>query len=962
MTHATIRKSGAQRGNNRGAPKTKRKAWHPRTAWYRALVENAADAFFLHDFEGRYLAVNNQACKSLGYAEEELLSMKVTDVEMEYTLEKLKELWSSIPDGQPVTVEGHHRRKDGSLFDIEARIVPAKIGGERLYLVLIRDIAERRAAEKRMALTDDLLRITEKTAQEELVRLKEFAQGTIDGLSKHLCVLDEEGTILSVNRAWRQFADANPPVPADYFLGANYLDVCERVVGEGAEDAHAVAKGLRGVIRGLDPIFVTEYPCHRPEGEQRWFLMKATRFGGDGPVRLVVSHDDITARKRAEEGLRRSEGLLRATGKIAKIGGWELNVATMTQEWTDETYAIHDRERGVYDPNSSEELSRFRPGSKELMEQAFRQALEEGKPYDLEAEMTTVKGRTKWVRAVCSPLVENGKVVKLVGTVQDVTAAKEAAEALKESEERFSTAFFTSPVSQSIIAQNGNEIMAVNDSCCHLFGYSREELVGANSGMLDLWQNAGDRLAAVEELRRTGRLLPRETDVRLKSGEVRTVIVAIEPIRWKGVPCLLTSEFDITERKRAELEIRSANERLRMLNEAVKDLAAARSLEEILALVRVATRRLARSDGSTFIVREGELCHYLDEDAIGPLWKGMRFPADSCIGGWAMIHRQTVAIPDIRLDERIVQERYAPTFVRSLVMVPIRGSEPLGAIGAYWSTVHAPAPMEIQLLETLADAAAIAFENVSLVDGLEQRVAERTAQLKAVNSELESFAYSVSHDLRAPLRHVDGFIGLMEKDLEASGSAKTSRYMKIIAESSQRMGRLIDDLLAFSRMGRQAMRIVEVDMNAVVRDAIAELHSDAEGRTIEWVFANLPKVSGDPSLLRLVFDNLISNAVKFSRGTAVARIEVGSTRNGGEETTFFVKDNGAGFDMEYAGKLFGVFQRLHRQEDFEGTGIGLANVRRIILRHGGRTWAEGHVGEGATLYFTIPDRVEVHPA
>ncbi|OHC63159.1 MAG: hypothetical protein A2045_06850 [Rhodocyclales bacterium GWA2_65_20] len=245
---------------------------------------------------------------------------------------------------------------------------------------------------------------------------------------------------------------------------------------------------------------------------------------------------------------------------------------------------------------------------------------------------------------------------------------------------------------------------------------------------------------------------------------------------------------------------------------------------------------------------------------------------------------------------------------------------------------------------------------------LEQRVVERTAQLELANRELEAFSYSISHDLRAPLRHIDGFVRLLEERTEANLDEKSRHYMSTISDSARRMSTLIDDILSFSRMGRREMADTLVDLGALVQEVIRELEAETPGRAIEWRVAELPVVVGDHAMLRVVLVNLISNALKFTRKCPQAEIGIGCQPGSDAETIVFVRDNGAGFDMQYANKLFGVFQRLHSSDEFEGTGIGLAIVKRIVERHGGRVWAEGKVDGGATFYFSLPRSSSVSPS
>jgi len=237
---------------------------------------------------------------------------------------------------------------------------------------------------------------------------------------------------------------------------------------------------------------------------------------------------------------------------------------------------------------------------------------------------------------------------------------------------------------------------------------------------------------------------------------------------------------------------------------------------------------------------------------------------------------------------------------------------------------------------------------------LNQELTKRSTELEAINKELEAFAYSISHDLRAPLRHMVGYTELLQKSASSALDDKGRRYMTMVLESGKRMGTLIDDLLAFSRIGRAETRETMVSLEQLVKEVQNEVWHETEGRNVTWKIGPLPDLYGDRSMLKLALVNLISNAVKFTRTRPIPEIEIGCADEQADDVVVFVKDNGVGFDMKYVDKLFGVFQRLHKPDDFEGTGIGLATVQRIIHRHGGQVWAEGRVGVGATFYLSLP--------
>jgi len=386
---------------------------------------------------------------------------------------------------------------------------------------------------------------------------------------------------------------------------------------------------------------------------------------------------------------------------------------------------------------------------------------------------------------------------------------------------------------------------------------------------------------------------------------------------------------------------------------AVQELSHARSIEAVRAVVRRAAREIAGADGATFVLRDGDQCHYVDEDAIAPLWQGQRFPMSACVSGWAMLNRRPAVVEDIFDDPRVPVDAYRATFVKSVVMVPIRAHDPIGAIGTYWAVRRRATPAEVELLQALANTTAVALENVRVYAELEQRVLDRTRALRQANEELSSFASSVSHDLRAPLAVISGYAEMLRITSEAALDEKARGLLRQIPSQVTRMSALIDDLLRLARLRDAALTRAPVDLAALATEIVRGLRDSAPGRRVE--FACLPSavVEGDEPLLRIALENLLANAWKFTARTEAARVEFGRAPQPDGTPAFFVRDNGAGFDMAEAPQLFTPFRRLHQAADYAGTGVGLTIVARVIEKHGGRIWAQAQPEQGATFFFTL---------
>jgi len=370
---------------------------------------------------------------------------------------------------------------------------------------------------------------------------------------------------------------------------------------------------------------------------------------------------------------------------------------------------------------------------------------------------------------------------------------------------------------------------------------------------------------------------------------------------------------------------------------AILQLSMARTIEQVGDIVRSAARQLTGAQDATFILREDDKCYYADEDAIAPLWKGRRFPMDSCISGWVMLNKTPAVVPDIYLDNRIPHEAYRPTFVKSLVMVPIRKDNPLGAIGNYWSSVNTADPQTLKVLQALADITAVSIESINIHNELERRVEERTKQLQTIT-------YALSHDLKAPLRSIKINIERMLDEVNIDPKAKT--YTDKVLSKVTYSQNLIDDLLTLFHATDKSLDLHEVDMDKLARQV-----SQGENESIS--IDKLPPVIGDKILLKHVWTNLISNALKYSSRGQLPKINIGfqELQN---SIVYCVEDNGVGFDMEMAHDLFKPFTRFHSSSEFEGAGIGLSIVERIVSLHGGRVWAKSAVGKGTTMFFELP--------
>jgi PAS domain S-box-containing protein len=747
-------------------------------------------------------------------------------------------------------------------------------------------------------------------------------EGILDGLAEGVLVQDAEGRIVASNPAARSILG----LEVEEVAGRTSIDPAWGSVWSDGTPARGddlpstiarkTGKPVRDVVVGV----------RHPSGIVRWLRTSAMPLrdgSGEDVVGAVVSFSDISEERRVQEALADNAALLTETQEIAKIGGWVYDVASHKATWTDEVYRIHEVTR-EFDPSLSLErdVDFYAPEDRATIDDAFRRAVEEGRPYDLELRLVTGKGREIWVRTAGRPKLEHGRVVRVYGHISDLTASRESAAKYRGLLEAAPDAM--------VVVDGVGEIVLLNAQAERQFGYRRHELVGQPITNI-IPSGFAERLIA-DDLRSAADALAQQigTGIELvalrKDGTEFPIEMMLSPLD-SGDGILVTAAIrDISARKAADEALRVALSRFQAVVDAgMVGIFFARqggrvfyANDYFLDLVGFTRKELERGE--------------LDWRAITPL----EWLPDTDVAVTEMIDRG-VSRP---FEKEYVRRdgRRVPVFLAD-TRLPGTGED----MAAFVLDIG-------QLKRAEEELRALNIE-------LEGRVSARTAALEAANRELEAFSYSVSHDLRAPLRSIDAFSQILLQEHAAGLDTEARRVLDVVVRNAQHMGQLIDDLLALSRIGRKELERKPVDMEILARSVAEELLAAHADRTVQFDIGPLCGAIGDASLLRQVWVNLFDNAVKFTGPVEHARVEV-RCESGPHQRRFTVSDNGVGFDARYGDKLFQPFQRLHQTSEFEGTGIGLAIVARIVRRLGGEVWADSAPGAGATFGFSLPATME----
>jgi PAS domain S-box-containing protein len=907
-----------------------------------------------------------------------------------------------------------------------------------------------------------------KKADTTLKESKELLAQAIDYAAIGMCLVSTDGHFIRVNKNLCElFGYTEAELLTKTFQEITHPD--DHKIGSDATKA---------MLSGKKEQVTFEKRYLKKNGPAFYAKVSSTLLKDDlgKPGFFFTQIEDITSRKKVEEAINESQRMLNIVGDIAKIGGWEMDLEKGGEAtWTKGTYDIVELDPGEPIPGAAEHVNWYLPEYREMIHKKMHDLMATRKPMSFEALLKTKKGNLKWCHAFCEAVEENGKVVKLRGTFQDITARKQAEEQFKDKSIQLEKQLKKSE------DQRIANLVILNDLNT-LTGDLKEEISERKKVELALSQAAQEWQSTFDAAQDAIWILDLEHHILQSNKESEKIFhtsredlmkaFCYQSVHGTNKPipeCPFTRMKKTLKRESMELEIKGRwlqvtvdpiLDESGMLTGAVHIVRDITELKQSAQKVEELAKFPAENPNPVLRISKDGIVLYHNK-ASKPLLEKWDYQEGKPLKKkWFKIVHEcledgVIKTYDIGIDDRVTTLTLAPIIEQDFVNIyglditerkkaeetldierrfsqnlidtaqaVILLLDPNGKIvsfnpymenltgykldevkGKDWFTTFLPKCEydEIRKLFKIAlnETSTIGNVNPIMTKGgkeisiewydkvlkdragnitglvsvgyditeriknenelekyrkhLEELVDMRTEELQAANKELEAFAYSVSHDLRAPLRAINGFTSILMEDYAQKLDEEGKRIGSLIQNNSRQMGQLIDDLLAFSRLGRASMQVSKIDMKSMVNAIYHEAASPAERKRVRFSIDDLPEINGDPNMFRQMWMNLISNALKFSskRDKAIISVSCNIEKN---RYIFSIKDNGAGFNMKYKNKLFGVFQRLHTEREFPGTGVGLALVQRIILRHKGVIWAEGKLDEGATFYFSLPKK------
>ncbi|MCK4361826.1 MAG: PAS domain S-box protein [Dehalococcoidia bacterium] len=723
-----------------------------------------------------------------------------------------------------------------------------------------------------------------------------------EAIGEGITVTDLEGNIVEANEALLRMSGYGCK---EELIGRNGLQfIAEKDRAKAVEDMMKAVDGGYGAAR--------EYTFVGKDGRE--FDAEASgsllRDSTGNPSGFISVIRDITERKQAEE-------LFKSLTSSSPIGIYVVQ---------DGKFQFVNAQFQKYAGYSEDELlgmdslSFVFPDERNRVRENAVKMLKGERSIPYEYQFVNKEGEVRWIMETVVPIQYLGRRAAL-GNFMDITERDRAEEALRESEEKYRA--LVDHMEEGYLVFRGGRIRYANRRCAEVIGIPVKKLIGEDYWRFLAPESQEQARQTYETLTGGGKVHPIQEYVYLtEAGRRIPVETSMREITYEGKPSYAVVWRDITERKRAEEALRKSEEQFRALIENAQDAIVIVNPDITISYQSPSMGRMTGRKAKDRIGKDPlQYCH----------------PDDISEVAEAFLQLFENKIPTVHTEFRYRHKdgrwRIFEVVGNNLIDDPAVGGIVLNMRDI---TERKQAEEEVRKLN----------------EGLEQRVVERTVQLQAVNKELEAFAYSVSHDLRAPLRSIDGFSQVLLEDYTDRLDDEGKNYLQRVRSASQRMAELIDDLLNLSRVTRGKMHYETVDLSALAQTIAMELRQSQPERDVEFTIAPGLAAKGDAQLLSVALENLLGNSWKFAKKRGRTRIEFGYAETNGQPA-YFVRDNGVGFDMAYADKLFGAFQRLHSHNEFEGTGIGLATVQRIIHRHGGKIWAESAVGQGATFYFTL---------